>query len=733
MDFHEERKWKKACAIINAHNIKKYIKKKEKYIKANNLYKKFYSLYLTINYSYNILDRYSPNKNDKLYYYLYNIVYNNTREITDQLYKWKKKLKEYENELKLNIKMDNISINKFTDIINCIKKNINIQEEKKNEIYKYINNINIFNSYPDNLSDYSKLLKYTCNLNTMRNDEIIILGREESCINYNEINLNLKNLFKGMDNVDGLSKDIINIEELNFNEQSNLFTNNNNNKNNKKLFYTEIYKSSSSSENNYKIENEKLYSKVNPMELIFSFDGDIEPKNIIDYFKNKYNYNTDELCILPIIDTNNIGNFQYDLNDIKFDKKNAYYNIFPDIENDKNKFAYKKLIDEILNNKSNQNNSYFEEITRYNNLTPIQKLIILYGIFITGNNPYIINFILNAYYPTSCSLYSIDEMNFITDKILDEIGIKYNSNYANIKSDIFNKDKNNRFYLGSSQFVEIEPVFYQYEYSEFEFYNTIIKMPNINNNNDNDNDIEEYYKIVLKNKKNDEYNSKFDINNKNVSIQKHILLSNVLTNNPYIENIQIKKYLFKNYINYLKELCKTINKIKKENNSKYNYFTGEVDENNQRQKNDMNYEEIKINKRKKLNKDDVLNQIRNNKNKFKTYSIRKYKEGITKKINTSNKNINTNTNLNKKENLNENIDNLLNKFSEYNINNNWDNMKDEWYQNNRKLNYIFKLNGISNNENDMNDDYESVFNANNKEGKDDKIKFCSILNLKINQ
>ena len=732
MDFHEERKWKKSCAIINAHNIKKHIEKKEKNKKVKNLYKKFYPLYLTINYNYNILDRYSPNKNDKLDYYLYNNVYNNTREITDQLYKWKKKLKEYETELKLNIKLDNININKFTDIINYIKKNINIQEEKKNEIYKYINNTNIYNSFPDNLSDYSKLLKYTCNLNTMRNDDTIILEGEESYANYNKINSNLKNLFKGIAD-DNSSKDI-SIEELNFSELSNSFSNNIN-KNNKKLFYTEINNSSSLSQNIYKIEyEEKLFSKVNPMELIFSSYGDIEPKSIIDHFKNNYNYNIDEICILPNIDTNKMRNFKYDLNDIKYDKKNAYYNIFPDIENEKNKLAYKKMIDELLNNKSKQNNTYFEEITRYYNLTTLQKLVILYGIFTTGNNPYIINFILNAYYPTSCTLYSIDEMNYITEKILEEIGINYESNYTNIKSDIFNKDKNNRFYLGSSQLVEIEPVFYQYECSEFEFYNTIQKLSNINDK-DNDKNIEEYYKIYLKNSKNDEYNSKFDIINKNISVQKHILLSNILTNNPYVENNQIKKYFFKNYINYLKELCKTINKIKNENKSKFNYFTGEVDENNQRQKNDINYEEIKINKSKKLNKNDVLNQIRNNKNKFKTYSIRKYKEGIAKKININNieANASTNTNLNKKENLNENIDNILNKFSEYNIKNNWDNMKDEWYQNNRKLNYIFKLKGISNNENDMNDDFESVFNANNKEGKDDKIKFCSILNLKINQ
>lgn len=732
MDFHEERKWKKSCAIINAHNIKKHIEKKEKNKKVKNLYKKFYPLYLTINYNYNILDRYSPNKNDKLDYYLYNNVYNNTREITDQLYKWKKKLKEYETELKLNIKLDNININKFTDIINYIKKNINIQEEKKNEIYKYINNTNIYNSFPDNLSDYSKLLKYTCNLNTMRNDDTIILEGEESYANYNKINSNLKNLFNGIAD-DNSSKDI-SIEELNFSELSNSFSNNIN-KNNKKLFYTEINNSSSLSQNIYKIEyEEKLFSKVNPMELIFSSYGDIEPKSIIDHFKNNYNYNIDEICILPNIDTNKMRNFKYDLNDIKYDKKNAYYNIFPDIENEKNKLAYKKMIDELLNNKSKQNNTYFEEITRYYNLTTLQKLVILYGIFTTGNNPYIINFILNAYYPTSCTLYSIDEMNYITEKILEEIGINYESNYTNIKSDIFNKDKNNRFYLGSSQLVEIEPVFYQYECSEFEFYNTIQKLSNINDK-DNDKNIEEYYKIYLKNSKNDEYNSKFDIINKNISVQKHILLSNILTNNPYVENNQIKKYFFKNYINYLKELCKTINKIKNENKSKFNYFTGEVDENNQRQKNDINYEEIKINKSKKLNKNDVLNQIRNNKNKFKTYSIRKYKEGIAKKININNieANASTNTNLNKKENLNENIDNILNKFSEYNIKNNWDNMKDEWYQNNRKLNYIFKLKGISNNENDMNDDFESVFNANNKEGKDDKIKFCSILNLKINQ
>ena len=714
MDFHEERKWKKACAIINAHNIKKHIEKKENYIKVNNLYKKFYSLYLNIIYNYNILERYSPNKNGKLDYYLYNNIYNNTREITDQLYKWKKKLKEYETELSLNIKLDNISINKFTDIINCIKKNINIQEEKANEIYKYINNINIYNSFTDNLSDYSKLLKYTCNLSKMKNDETIILGKE-SYANCNEINFNLKNLFNGMD-VDDSSEDIINIEELNFSELSSPLNKKNNNK---ELLNIEI-NISSTSQKISKIENEeKLYNKVNPMELYFSFDGDFEPKSIVDYYKNNYNLTDDDFCILPIIDISKKGNFQYKLNDIKFDKKNAYYNIFPDIENHRNK----KIIDELLNNKYRQNNANFEEITRYNNLTPMQKLIILYGIFTTGNNPYIINFILNAYYPTACSLYSIEEMNFITEKILDEIGINFSRNYANIKSDIFQKDTNNRFYLGSSQFIEVEPVFYQYESSEFEFYKTIKKLSETKNK-------EEFYQIFLKIKKNKEYISNFDINNKNISIQKHILLSNFLTNNPYIENNQFKKYFFKNYINYLKELCKTINKIKNENKSKYNYFTGETDKNNQRQKNDINYEEIKINKRKKLDKDELLNQIRNNKNKFKTFSIRKYKEEIIKKNNLSK----INTSSNKKENLNENIDSILNNFSDYNIKNNWDNMKDEWYQNNHKLNYIFKLNGISNKKNDMNDDdFESVFTTNNKEAKDDEIKFCSISNLKFNQ
>ena len=170
-------------------------------------------------------------------------------------------------------------------------------------------------------------------------------------------------------------------------------------------------------------------------------------------------------------------NTTYDLNNIEFDNKNVFYKIFPMIENDEKKLACKKLVDGLevpipppVNNKAKKIiTTDFEQSTRYEQLTPLQKLIILYGIFTTGNNPYLINCILNAYYPTHCIMYSIDEMNYICKKILDEVGIEFESNFYKVKEDIFNYDMNNKFYSNNSQKVDIESALYISEYTDFEY------------------------------------------------------------------------------------------------------------------------------------------------------------------------------------------------------------------------------------------------------------------------
>ena len=103
--------------------------------------------------------------------------------------------------------------------------------------------------------------------------------------------------------------------------------------------------------------------------------------------------------------------------------------------------------------------------------------------------------------------------------------------------------------------------------------------------------------------------------------------------------------------------------------------------NNSRQINDLNYKEIIENKNKKLNKENVLNQLREHKNDMKTYSIKKMKQNLIKKESNY-----------KEEDVKTKILSVINSYSDYNIKNEWESMRKVWYQNNQRFNPIFKLN-----------------------------------------
>jgi hypothetical protein len=224
-------------------------------------------------------------------------------------------------------------------------------------------------------------------------------------------------------------------------------------------------------------------------------------------------------------------------------------------------------------------------------------------------------------------------------------------------------------------------------------------------------------------------NKKFNIYNKKISIQSSIFLMDIIMHNPYIVNERIKKILLKKIINYLKELCEVIKDIKNNNKSKFNYFTGKTVEICYKQINDINYKEINDNKNKQLNKNNILKSLREHKNEFKTYSIKKYKEEINKKNNIE---------INMDDKLGKNIGiNILDKFirySKYNINKEWKSMKNVWNQNNNRLNPLFKVN-------ETNSDSKSNNNCNNDKilykyniiEKEETIEFDSILNLNTNQ
>ena len=604
------------------------------------------------------------------------------------------------------------------DIFSLIQSIINNQEEKLKELKLTNKNNNIQNlPMTSSLSDFAVLLQNT-NLITRENKNCAIIA-DKSNINYNKVSSNISKIIQQV--IEEFNKQASIIEETNINNSfkqnaknaNNTHNNNNNNNNNN----THSNQNINEINNNQKIQNNnnnnninennnnnninninsikteedelndyemKINNGLNPSKLILNIEEEISQENLVKSLQ--YNLEIDNCFILPLYDFDKLMNTTFDLNSVDYDSKNAFYNIFPMIENDEKKLAAKKLVDgleqmnniNIMNKPSKKPIIDYEQITRYELLTPLQKLIILYGIFTTGNNPYLINCILNVYFPTHCIMYNTDEMNYICKKILEEVGIEYESNFCNIKEDIFNFDKNNKFFLNNSQKVDIESALYISEYTDFEYNNTIRKIFNLKDDNK-----EEFNKIFHNIKNKDQYklNCDFNIKNKNISIQRSKIFTNIITQNPYLTNGELKKKILSKLIEYLKKLCDKIKEFQNNNKSKFNYFTGEVVPNNNRKINDLNYSEIIENKNRKLNKSDVLKQLKEHKNDIKTFSIKKTKSELIKK-----------KPINREEDIKNKILNVLNSYSEQNIKNEWESMRKVWYQNNQRFNPIFKIN-----------------------------------------
>ena len=609
------------------------------------------------------------------------------------------------------------------------------------------------------LSDFAVMLQST-NLITRENKNCAIIA-DKSNINYNKVSSNISKIIQQV--IEEFNKQALIIEETNINNSfkqntkntnnnnshinnhnhnHNSHNNNNNNNqneinNHQKIQQNNILNESNLNVNSIKSEEDdlndyemKINNGLNPSKLILNIEEEISQENLVKSLQ--YNLDIDNCFILPLYDFDKLMNTTFDLNSVDFDNKNAFYNIFPMIENDEKKLAAKKLVDglEQTININNINKSKkipiidYEQTTRYELLTPLQKLIILYGIFTTGNNPYLINCILNVYFPTHCIMYNTDEMNYICKKILEEVGIEYESNFSNIRDDIFSLNKNNKYYLNNSQKVDIESALYISEYSDFEYNNTIRKIFSLKD----DNNKEEYNKIFhdIKNKDQYKLNCEFNIKNKNMSIQRSKVFTNIITQNPYITNGEFKKKILSKIVDYLKQLCDKIKEFQKNNKSNFNYFTGEIVPNNNRQINDLNYSEIIENKNKKLNKDDVLRQLREHKNELKTYSIKKMKKELFNK-----------TPINKEEEIKTRLLNVINSYSDANIKNEWESMRKVWYQNNQRFNPIFKINDkIERNQKiPITEPKENPnrTNPNNNNGKEGPNLFSHVQNVKTNQ
>ena len=732
--------------MIYAYDAKKEIHGRKKKQKIDELYKKCYSLYFTISHWNNSLEI-SEDDQNRLYDYIGpKIKKNNLDDLEKDLNNWKKKIKKLESKLKSNININKIDKG-FFDIFSLIKNIIKSQEEILKQKKLIINNENNIETISNNfsLSDLASQLQYSNNLMGIKKNDYTTIANKSN-IDYKKVNITISEIMEQVTNE--LNSQYLTIEETNINNscKQNIsnslnnhtknnhisFSNNNFNKNDINNNDNDIYNdinidnynliSFNNEEDSIMDFEEKLNNGLNPSNLILNIPKEMSQQDLVKNLQSNLDIN--DCFILPQYNLDKLINSTIDLNSVDFDSKNVYHKIFPMVENDENKLASQKLIDElepqninsIISNKSRINKTIdLEKDTRYEFLTPLQKLIILYGIFTTGNNPHLINCILNSYYSTRCILYSSEEMKYICTRILEEIGIEYEPNFYNMKEDIFNNDKSNNFNLNNSQKVDIESACFISEYSDFEYNNTIKKIFEIKDEDNKDAYNQIYHNI--KNKDQYKLKSNFNINNKNMFIQNSNIFTKLITKNPYLNKSDIKKNIISKLITYLKDLCDKIKQFQTNNKSEFNYFTGEIVLNNTRQKNDLNYKEIIENKNKKLNKTDVLNLLKENKSRFGTYSIKKIKEKCLKK-----------EEINKEEDIKTKMLSIINSYHEYNIKNNWESMTKVWYQNNQRFNpvlkkdFLIKTNNIDNIKIDLN---KTINKTNNI--------FSHVQSLKTNQ
>ena len=635
--------------------------------------------------------------------------FNEYENMKEELSNWKKQIENLENRLnklksKIHLEGENIQI--FFDIFDLIKSIINNQEEKIKEMQMSKKNEEL---KIESLSDIANLLKGTNNMISRENKNATIIA-DKSNINYNKVNNNISKLMKKV--IEQFNKQIISVGDVNITKSKLIKQNNVSNNKEENI-------------NNMDIEEEEemelmVNKGLNPAKLLLNIQEEMSQDVLIKNIKAFLDI--DNCYLLPMYNYNKLLNSKIDLNSVNYDPSNAFFKVFPFVENDEKKFSAKKLITglEQTNNNINKkkNNEIFEKTARYEHFTPLQKLIILYGIFASGNNPSLVNCILNMYSPTHCVMYNNDEMNYICNKICEEVGIEYEQNFTNIKDDeIFNFNKNEKFFLNNSQKLDIESSLFMTEFHDFKYNDTIREIYKIKE----DKKGEEYAKIFheIKNKDQFKLNSEFNIKNKNISLQKSINLIKILTNNSYIKNSEIKKKFLNEILLYLKSFCKKIKQFQDNNKSKYNYFTGEKFLENKRKINDMNYPEIIQNKKKKLDKNTVLNMLKENKNKIKynckSYSIKEIKkEIITKEEN------------NEEISVKYRILNVINSYTQDNIKKEWEKNRKEWYQNNQRFNPIYKVNEriseerVRNNYNTNNNYDSTTINSNrNNNGSGD--------------
>jgi hypothetical protein len=424
--------------------------------------------------------------------------------------------------------------------------------------------------------------------------------------------------------------------------------------------------------NNNNNKKEHFHQSPNDIEMetienidfdrLFFTDGELS-KSIQDFQKlfSKF-YNTDKIEMLPNYNYSKMLGSSYDCIQLNNQSNIKYKNLFPPVYYEDDLFSKtKKLFEneiEWYKKKHLHSKKNFEANVEYEKFTSLQKTVFLWAISLYGTNPYVINSIINMFAFTKNIDYEVDEINYITERLLHEIHVDlYGSNFNLLQPKMFDKVN-----------LNIEAPVHIASTSNFH-YNQILKQyvnGSINN-----------IKIIPAEPKCSVY---FGSVLKDNSIANQSKPISFLNGNPLFKNAKMKQRMYEGIKKQIISICTKVEMLSGNNLSEYDYYNmnktkRQKNEDNKYRVNDLNdYPQIKEMKGKKLTKEDLMKEFSASENSVDNMSCVHEHEKWLESIKP----------------VPSKVLEIVSFFAQDTIKKGWDNMRDPWYQNNWLLNPKYK-------------------------------------------
>ena len=684
LDFHEERKWKKSVGYIMSNKIAAKVKRRRQNKKLDDLYLE--CLYISFSNNINNTDADIAMGGDKNKFDQFSSSFpknNNQEYLSNELINWKNSVNELKSKLTKKFGESKLKkAEKFLKVLNLIENIIALQEEKvkriKSEKEKEKEN-------PENNNGQVKLIDFVIQLESYSNyhdHNLYSEYAENSNLDYNKLHKEISSIIEKLTNEINIATN----EEFIIKNQS--LTNESGSESNTNFTYshssnnihsmpdvqeplgtpdqtinsTKSLPIPTTKEDDSSDPEQRILNKLNPNHLLFGVIG--TPMKEVQTFFESF-FATDKCDVLPRYNYKKMLGAEYEdndsqevVNDKVFEKIFApiYYN---DTLLSKNK---KFLEGEILMLKGKQSlmqkksQKDIEENVNYGQFTSLQKLIFIWAMSLYGNNKYILNEISNMFVFTKNINFDNDEMNYIMENILDEIGIDLYGSNLNLLP------KNN--FANASAFIE-SPIqiattsTFNYSQQLHDFISG--RIPTMKS----DKGITEKYKLV-----------RHFFGNIQKNLKNNYSSISFISRNPLLRSSSIKQKIYNGIKSQICKICYRVEMLSNNNKSKYDYFNMSSNPNSKNIINDLSsYENITQMKNKRLNRENLLKQLNSVKSKSE-FSCRGITEGFLKANNNKNDTPRT-------------IE-ILSFFSPDSIQKEWKLMRKPWYQNNKEFNPKFK-------------------------------------------